>query len=332
MHALVKPVFGIVCAIGVSSCIHSDPRREPVVKNTYYGSQMFFDQRACRYTPSATVNLLGSTNPAAVVLEDGEVAGAESTALLAAVLPSLVDKGVDLAIGFLKEQEKNLTATSTAHTFVAIPANMTQNDAKNTEIVGCFTYVRGLFGEPQEVNPPSSIDEGIGLAARPDFVSEFLIIRPAGVANAVFLQPVFLKFQRTAAIRGDDKQILVSVSLTAPTVKSGAGSGIPALPGAATVESEAKAQLASFAFGFDWLKEDAEIPFEHLKGHATPLSTLQSSGGKGLPAFANATITVVETEDAGDLLRAVISLAETNQAEISQDIQKRLKKLLDIID
>jgi len=310
-------ILGAILLIGCTGVDADGPELSP---STYYGTQMFFSDAACPLSgkndftaynaitigQTATQKVPAKTELAPVLAQ-----------LVTAVLPTLIEKGVNFVSEFLKKQKEKLTGTAGAGTYV-----VTNNDKSG--FLGCLTFVRGTFG-----TPTNSTYKNLGLAAPPDFAIEFAYVRPFTNKSAVYLEPLQVEFRNTVAERGDDKQILLTAEFTAPTVKAQSGAAMPPVPGQAKEEDKPdKPNLATFIVSFNKLKQGSVIRAPALRGMRTELAEYEG----GFPDYANVRLTVIETETGGDLYVAASEVISDNKEKISPVLLKQLKKLLKIED
>lgn len=339
MEKISKTLFICIFLITISGCqANSSNVKESTINESYYGTQLFYTPHECIIAgdianPVGDVpdNPFPSKEIGKSKTEAGEVSQEFAVMpLVTAVLPSLIDKGLDFLVEYLKKQKENLTASTTARAYA-----ITEPPRAGTGLLGCMTFVRGTFGpilnDANNADRPSYADQ-LGLATRPDFVLEVAYVKPLIDKTAVYVQPVYIEFNKTTAKRGKDKQALITISLFAPGVKA-QQAVMPALPGAAVDSNKPKKEeeaenLVTFAFAFEELKQGSRINQAHLKGLKTELAEFKGA----FPQYANIQISVIETEEGGDLLLKAAAVINENKDKISPVLLKQLKELLGIKD
>lgn len=321
-----------------------------------------------------------------------------ATALIAALLPTLVDKGIDFVADWLKKRKDELTGSYSAATHITWEPTQ--------PAIGCLMIASGTFLGNKDKQPENQGDtkwtvetlKEHRLAAPPKFYFEAWIHYIDNPADKhVALTPAFFEFRSISGAkrisRDNYKDILVTVKLTpastgsgttaksqgdqsatppnsggaesnaSPTVTTsptartgqpaarGSGGGQTQAPqskpdtgsetvqkpsppkqdGAAPDGSGSAAMVTqgtdslSFAVAFPKTKPGTRLDGEFLKNLRTPAGALNKSTSAGL---ANIEVTVLETEEGGDLLLAASAFISENKEKISPHVQAALRKLL----
>ena len=290
-------------------------------------------ERACR------LSSLRTAPPPAVRLPAKEPGGKEAVSLapiLAAVLPSLIDKLTTGVAKYLENRSKEFSATDTqnGHAELALRAD---------GVLGCLIYIRGTFapsGTPTTADQRwnDNVLQSLGLTKRPDFYLEFWLHYVDAERLYFTMTPGFLDYRTSLAKRPGDgvKDLLVTVSLSSPAPAS--GEKIEEKPLAAFVWALRKLPigkqldqtvLAGTGPGIQFLRLDRghsplppPLPPPGTSGSQSPVSPLLNT----LPV--NIALTVAESGDGGDVLLAISQALAASKPELDPKLKELLVDLL----
>ena len=236
--------------------------------------------------------------------DEPEMAGI--TGIIAAVLPSLLDKGFDVLAEYLKKAKENYTGETVAIGAARICLNKIPNFKK-------LVVVRGEFGpNNQDEALTSSLDYNLNLQAPPELFIEFVIeTKPATTDISVLrIKPVRLIFNETSAKwRGVNKVKDIFVNLTFE------------FPVAAKDNKKEVEQKSSVQIKFKGVKLSSDLGAEALEGLTSKWTQIRS-GPVSLIA------TVIETENSGDLF---LHMAEGVSAAKDPAVKEIMKQILELL-
>lgn len=248
--------------------------------------------------------------------------------IVAAVAPKLLDKGLDWLTEYLKEQKDKLSATTSMR---AAGEMYTLSDASG-ELVAipkyrCLVLVRGTFG-----NLDTNSTERGGWFTQ-QHLKNFHLVRPPALyletrliylneGRQLVLRPALLDYQATAAERVGEgkKDVLVTVAMKTSQVEKG--------------ETKERT-FATFTLPFPKLKIGSRFDTATLAGLQSNVQPIPPAVPKGpdtgsrddVIAF-QAEVSVVETDDGGELFVKASEIANESKEDVSKQILELIKKLV----
>jgi len=346
---LAKIILSLISLAALTGCTNTTKMTERIknhpVNETVIVSKLFFKERC----------VINKTFPSELKLElDAEKTPTTKeffTTLAAAAIPGLVDQGFKFVEKQIEEMKKDLTATSTAQTHYTLLKDNTKKD----NCIGCLIFARGKAGNKIEPDATGNIATGniwnpttlqeVGLLAPPLFYMEFWVYFADKQGKHVALTPSFLDYAQTAAKRSGmkkKKDVLITFQFMPAasankTPSSQPGPPMPPLPAkklateAKEVEKPEKPSAddkgLSFVFSFPQLEIGTRLERSALKGLSTLAEPLDI-GYKG--QFTNIQATVLETEEAGDLLLEASIFVSENKGKLSPVVVDALQKILEV--
>lgn len=355
---LVKVKSGlwvILLTLALSACNSEDSfgvstgSKHPVVM-TFTGSKVFFEP-GCKFSvapppPTQTVDL--------TVPPLGPQEFAQFLPLLTAVLPSLIDKGTAFISDYLENRAKEFTATTSAANYAVLGQRQPLR-----HILGCVIFVRGTFSAtPDPGGARDAMWQGklkdLALAAPPEFYSEYWMHFVDTGETHVALTPGFIDYRTTAAKRSSrekKKDLLITISFSTAkrtqeklidetvmsftfvlpktrigtrltqAVLKGMGAKAQPIPRQSTQETSS---VPSSGLGVSPKAGRAE------EGGAGPTRSMQRKlASRPAILVTNMLVTVLETEDGGDLLLSASRFIEENKKKIDPAIMDILKSILE---
>lgn len=291
----------------------------------FVGSKLHF-QNACNFSPKPDIQL--GEKP----VEAGVLAS-----LALSLAPEIAAKITDFAAAFLERRGREYSATASQATHVSLKRG-------SDPVLGCLIYVAGKYGPAQSQGSGkwnADMLSKFGLASPPKIYAEWWIhhidekrthiaLRPGSVQ---LLEPIS---KRTSAAGRKDVAFAIQFSQPAPRKtalpsmiafsKPGAPGSPVAKPTEEPKQEESGQPVAGFLFTFPELKVGAVLEARELSAMASEAQAVAVPEASALPL--NVQVTVVETEDGGDLLLKFSKFLSDNKAKINPEVESLLRKLI----
>lgn len=266
------------------------------------------------------------------------VLGAGAAAVVSAVLPKIVNAVTDAGAAYLERRKSQLQASSTGlGTQQLYEPSIDKPGAPPVTWWRCMAFVRGQVGPAPTTVPVGSKWTAnalatVGLKSVPDVYLESWV-GYATDQSAFLLQPVYLEYNKTAAKRGTKKKdLLFTGSFDVLTTSD------------STVEMK---KFGDFQIAFDDVPLGSRFEEKDLRGFSSQWIALpqpretevrdfdaEPDEKSNEPAMKktwslmpfSATVTLQESEEAGDLLLNAIKVADDSKADVSKALLEHLER------
>jgi len=250
-------------------------------------------------------------------------APAEELGPLAAIfLPKLVDLGTTLIAESLAARSKEYATSFTGQTSTTFVK-------ESSPVLGCLIVARGSPVSKDAINSNAMPDLAakLGIIGSPSFYLESWVhyVNPTG--SAIALTPAYFSFLAPASeriSRSERKDIVITVAVKTvgkPATELGYLLSFPNVPVGTVLSRELLLGLTTAA---------QEMPDSSTQGGAPPPpgSAATPNAGQVGGTTVNISVTVGETEDAGDIFLKFSQLVKDSKSELDPALTEILKQAL----